>query len=316
MGMSNDSYSGGASPAPHPIELAGVSRHFGRKRVLEHVTLRVPAGCTMALLGRNGSGKTTLMRILVGLLPRHGGRVAVAGIDPAKRPHAVKQRVGYVADATELHPRWRVAHVLEMVRALRKPSWDVAEERRLLDLFGLRPRERVGRLSRGDRAKLALLLALAPRPEILLLDEPASGLDPVVRREVLGSLVEAIHDEGRTVLLSSHLMEDVERLADRVAFLAGGRIVLEGESAIVRGRARRVVVDPIGPDLGALPGQPLLRRRGKTAVLTYVEGGEDAAATLRASGRFDRVEAERMNLEDLFVDMLGEETREVAPCCA
>jgi ABC-2 type transport system ATP-binding protein len=223
-----------------PIRVVGLEKRYGRKLVLTGLDLTVPEGSTTALLGRNGAGKSTFIQILTGLLPRNAGAVHVLGLDPARRATAVKARVGYVPEVTPFHPRWRVAHALELSRAFRKRTWDRREEARLLEVFGLSPRERIGSLSKGYRAKLALLLALAHRPRLLLLDEPASGLDPVVRREVLASLVDAIHGEGRTVLLSSHLMEDVERLADRVAFLSGGRIVLEGEAEEVRSRGRNL----------------------------------------------------------------------------
>jgi len=232
----------------------------------------------------------------------------------------VKERIGYVAEETPFHPKWRVRDAIGLVRALRKKAWDDAEEKRLIDAFSLPVAERIGNLSKGYKAKLALLLAFAHRPEVILLDEPASGLDPVVRREVLASLVDAIHGEGRTVLLSSHLMEDVERLADRVAFLSGGKIVLEGGAEEIRGRARRVSVGPVtdGTDLALLPGDPLVRRRNGEAVLTYVGGADEAVAALRDSNRFERVSEAGVNLEDLFVDLLAEENemQEAAPCGA
>jgi ABC-2 type transport system ATP-binding protein len=150
---------------------------------------------------------------------------------------------------------------------------------------------------------------------VLLLDEPASGLDPIVRREVLLSLIDALTGEGRTVLLSSHLMEDVERLADRLAFLDAGRIVLEGDAEEIRGRARRVTVGPLphGVDLGPVPGRPQVERRGERAVLTYLEGAEEAARHIRKTGRFTQVDVTGMNLEELYVDLLAKQ-KEVASC--
>jgi ABC-2 type transport system ATP-binding protein len=243
-----------------PIVLVEVEKRFGRKRVLRDLTLMVPRGSTTALLGRNGAGKSTLIRILAGLLPRDGGEARVIGIDPGRKPKQVKALTGYVPEATPFHPKWRVKDAIEMSRAFRGRTWDDAEEGRLIEAFALSPKERIGSLSKGYKAKLALLLALAHKPEVILLDEPASGLDPIVRREVLASLVDAIHGEGRTVLLSSHLMEDVERLADRVAFLAGGKIVLEGETEEVRARSGNlegVFVDLLGSEAEANREEPV-----------------------------------------------------------
>jgi ABC-2 type transport system ATP-binding protein len=140
----------------------------------------------------------------------------------------------------------------------------------------------------------------------------------VVRREVLASLVDAIHGEGRTLLLSSHRMDDVERLANRVAFLSGGRIVLEGDAEELRTRAKRIAVGPVAADepLGDVPGSPLVERRDREAILTYLTEAESAVEALGSNGRFSRVRVLDMNLEDLFVDLLREEQKEVAPCGA
>jgi ABC-2 type transport system ATP-binding protein len=235
-----------------PIAMVSVSKRFGRKPVLIDVNLRVPEGSTTALLGRNGAGKSTLMKILTGLMPRSGGEVRVLGMDPGRRAKPVKARVGYVPETTLFHPKWRVRDAIGLSKAFRKKTWDGAEERRLLEAFELEPRAKIGSLSKGFKAKLALLLALAHKPKLLLLDEPASGLDPIVRREVLASLVDAIHGEGRTLLLSSHRMDDVERLADRVAFLAGGKIILDGDKEEIR-KQREQSLEDIFLDLLATP---------------------------------------------------------------
>jgi ABC-2 type transport system ATP-binding protein len=223
-----------------PVVLAGLVKSFGRREVLTGVDLRVPRGSTTAILGRNGAGKSTLFRILCGILPRSGGEVRTLGLDPAHSAREIKARIGYVAEATPFHPRWRVRDAIGLVRSLRDDDWDGMEESRLREAFALPLRARIGTLSKGERAKLALLLALGHRPELVLLDEPASGLDPVMRREVLATLVDAIHEQGRTLLIASHRMDDVERLADRVAFLSGGRIVLSGEAEEVRARSENL----------------------------------------------------------------------------
>ncbi len=147
--------------------------------------------------------------------------------------------------------------------------------------------------------------------------KPASGLDPVVRREVLATLVDAIHEEGRTVLVASHRMDDVQRLSDRVAFLKNGRIVLAGETEEIRSRARRVEVMP-PPSPVDIPGSPLIHEHGGEASLTYLDGGAEAAEKLRTAGRYRQVTESPVNLEDLFVDLLGDDSgsREEMATCA
>lgn len=217
-----------------PILIQGLNKRFGRKQVLSSVTLSVPRGVTTALLGRNGAGKTTLLRILAGLLPRNGGAVSVAGIDPGKHSKRVKAVTGYVPDVPVFHPRWRVRDAVDLVMSARRNRWDSEEAKRLQDVYGLAPSDRIQDLSKGARAKLSLLLALAHRPEVVLLDEPASGLDPVSRKEVLGSLIDIMEREGTAILISTHRLDDVERLAERVAFLKDGEIVVEGVTEELR----------------------------------------------------------------------------------
>ncbi len=211
-----------------PITIQGLKKRYGKKQVLTGVTLSVPRGVTTALLGRNGAGKTTILRILAGLLPRNGGEVSVAGLDPWKQAIRVKAITGYVPDAPMFHPRWRVRDAMSLVKSARRRSWDEREARRLAETFQLAGSDRIGALSKGARAKLSLLLALSHHPEVVLLDEPASGLDPLSRKEVLGTLVEIMEREGAAILISTHRLDDVERLAERVAFLKGGEIVAEG----------------------------------------------------------------------------------------
>ncbi len=220
--------------AAEPILIRSLSKSFGKKKVLRSVDLLVPRGTTTALLGRNGAGKTTLLRILAGLLPRNGGEVRVAGIDPGRDPRAVKEVTGYVPDTLRFHPRWRVRDAVDLVRSARRKRWDESEAKRLADLFALHEAHHIETLSKGARAKLSLLLALAHRPKVVFLDEPASGLDPLARKEILSSLVDIMDREGTAILISTHRLDDVERLAERVAFLKDGEVAVEGVTEELR----------------------------------------------------------------------------------
>lgn len=179
-------------------------------------------------MGANGAGKTTLIRHVLGLLKPQRGSVRVFGLDPVKEPVAVLSRIGYLSEEGDL-PGWmRVDDLMRYMRAF-YPSWDEGYAQQLRKQFELDPAAKVKGLSKGQKARAGLLVALAYRPELLLLDEPSSGLDPIVRRDILGAIVRTIADEGRTVLFSSHLLDEVERISDRIAMLKGGRILFTGE---------------------------------------------------------------------------------------
>ena len=207
------------------IEITGLTRRFGSRLALDGVTLSVPRGAVYGLVGANGAGKTTLIRHILGLLRAEAGVVHVFGLEPVADPVAVLSRIGYLSEENDL-PGWmRVDELIRYSRAF-YPGWDDAYAEELRGTFGLDPSAKVKTLSKGQRARMGLLLALAYRPELLVLDEPSSGLDPIVRRDILEAIIRTIAHEGRTVLFSSHLLDEVERVADQVTMIADGRIVV------------------------------------------------------------------------------------------
>ena len=206
------------------ISLRGVTRRFGDKTALDDVSFSLPRGTVLGLVGENGAGKTTLIKHILGLLKPDSGTVRVFGIDPVADPVGVLQRIGYLSEEDTL-PTWmRVDELQQYARAF-YPTWDNDYAERLRQEFGLDRAARLKNLSKGQRARAGLMVALAYRPQLLLLDEPSSGLDPIVRRDILGAIIRTIADEGRTVLFSSHLLGEVERVADQVAMIRKGRIV-------------------------------------------------------------------------------------------
>jgi ABC-2 type transport system ATP-binding protein len=206
------------------VELDNVSRYFGSKRALDTVTFHIPAGSVVGLVGENGAGKTTLIKHILGLLKAQSGRVRVFGRDPVTDPVGVLSRIGYLSEEPDL-PGWmRIDELLRYLSAF-YPRWDHAYAARLQREFGLDPQARIKDLSKGQRARAGLTIALAYRPELLVLDEPSSGLDPIVRRDILSAIIRTIAEEGRTVLFSSHLLTEVERVSDRVAMIRSGRIL-------------------------------------------------------------------------------------------
>ena len=188
------------------IEVCGLTRRFGKKVALDNVSITLPQGTVLGLIGENGAGKTTLIKHILGLLKPSEGTVRVFGLDPAADPVGVLGRIGYLAEEDGL-PSWmRVDELQRYARAF-YPTWDVEYAERLRKDFGLEQGARLKTLSKGQRARAGLMVALAYRPDLLLLDEPSSGLDPIVRRDILGAIIRTIADEGRTVLFSSHLLE-------------------------------------------------------------------------------------------------------------
>ena len=215
------------------INVSELTRRFGSKTALSSVTLSLPRGAVYGLVGENGAGKTTLIKHILGLLRAESGSVRVFGLDPVAEPVAVLSRIGYLSEENDL-PGWmRVDELIRYSRAF-YPAWDDAYAEELRRTFALDPVERIKNLSKGQKARAGLLVALAYRPELLVLDEPSSGLDPIVRRDILGAVIRTIAGEGRTVLFSSHLLDEVEQVADHVTMISHGTIGLSGPLAAIK----------------------------------------------------------------------------------
>jgi ABC-2 type transport system ATP-binding protein len=223
------------------ISIKKLTRRFRSKLALDGVSLEVVRGQVFGLVGANGAGKTTLIKHILGLLKAEDGSVRVFGLNPVTDPVEVLGRAGFLSEDRDL-PAWmRVEELIRYTRAF-YPKWDSNYAEQLREQFQLEPRALVKHLSRGELAKAGLLLALAHRPELLVLDEPSSGLDPVVRREMLEAIVRTVAEEGRTVLFSSHLLDEIERVSDQVAMMAGGRIVLGGALTEILESHRRLTL--------------------------------------------------------------------------
>jgi ABC-2 type transport system ATP-binding protein len=215
------------------IEASRLTRRFAAKTALDSVTLSIERGGVYGLVGANGAGKTTLIRHILGLLRAEEGSIRVFGKDPVADPVGVLSRIGYLSEETDL-PGWmRVEELIRYTRAFH-PGWDDAYAEELRRAFALDPAAKIKSLSKGQKARAGLLAALAYRPELLVLDEPSSGLDPIVRRDILGAVIRTIADEGRTVLFSSHLLEEVEQVADHVTIINGGKIALSATLREIR----------------------------------------------------------------------------------
>lgn len=222
-------------------EVRDLRRAFKRKVALEGVSLTVPRGAVYGLVGENGAGKTTLIKHLLGVYRAQAGSVRVFGHDPVSSPVEVLSQVGYLSEDRDL-PGWmRIRELLWYTRAF-YPGWDDAYAESLRAQFGLPPDAKIRHLSRGEKAKAGLLIALAYRPALLLLDEPSSGLDAAARRDILAAIVRTVADEGRTVIFSSHLLDEVERVADTIAMIHEGNVLFEGAFDTIRAGYHRAVI--------------------------------------------------------------------------
>lgn len=293
------------------LDFQNIARSYTRGvPVLNGVSFAMEAGEVVGLLGRNGAGKTTLIRIAMGMLFPHAGSVRVFGLSPTEDPVAVKRRIGYVAEDQVLPPGSSIAELAALHRYL-FPSWDQALERQLLERFGLDPSARIKALSKGQARQVALVCAVCHRPELLILDEPAGGLDPAARREVLETAIQLLNREGSSILFSSHHMNDVERIGGRVVLLDQGKVRLDRdldrlrEDVCVAMLPRASAPDP--ETLQRLPGC-LHARPVFDDWHAVFEGAPDAVRDrLAQSLGVGATRCVRVPLEELFIEMVGGE---------
>jgi ABC-2 type transport system ATP-binding protein len=291
------------------LEFADVSRSYKKGTpVLDGVTFGMAPGEVVALLGRNGAGKTTLIRIAMGTLFPHRGSVRVFGLSPTDDPVGVKRRVGYVAEDQVLPPRLKISELVAFHRYL-FPLWDDVLERQLLDRFELAPGTRVKQLSKGQARQVALLCAVCHRPELLILDEPAGGLDPAARREFLETSIQLLNREGTAILFSSHHMADVERIGGRVVLLDKGKVRLDRALDQLREDTCIALVprasDPEAAGIGRTPGC-LGFRLVFDEWHALFEGAPDYVRDeLHRSLGANGIRCVSMPLEELFIELVG-----------
>jgi len=284
-----------------PVFIDDVSRCFRRKQALDHVTLHVPKGVVFGLVGENGAGKTTLVKHILGLLMAQSGKVRVFGRDPVKEPEGVLSRIGYLSENRDLPDWMRVRELMLFTQAFFS-DWDMVYAEELLKTFDLDPASKVWNLSRGQRAQMGLLLALAHRPDLLVLDEPSSGLDAVVRRDILAAVIRTAADEGRTVLFSSHLLDEVEYVADHVAFLHKGKIVSSAPLSDIKATYRSFTLHFANPLSVAPVFDSALSCEGAGLEWTFLcEGGSETGHKAALELGADLVEEGEPSLEEIFV---------------
>jgi len=284
-----------------PVVVQGLTRRFRRKVALDEVSLDAPPGKVFGLVGENGAGKTTLIKHLLGLFRAQSGTVRVFGLDPVREPEAVLGRIGYLSENRDLPPWMRIRELMGYTSAF-YPKWDDAYAEELRKTFDLDPSMKVKHLSRGQKAQAGLLVALAHRPELLLLDEPSSGLDPVVRRDILTAIIRTVAEEGRTVVFSSHLLEEVERVADYVAMIHKGKVVLCAPLDDIKAQHRRVTLRFKESRSGPPTADGALYWEGSGREWSAVCDGQlDSLRRAVAEGLAEVVEEAMPTLEEIFI---------------
>jgi ABC-2 type transport system ATP-binding protein len=297
-----------ANQASSPvIELRGVRKSFRRKEVLRGVDLSVPPGQTFAFLGRNGAGKTTTIRMLLGLLRPDAGQVRVLGLDPQRDALEIRRRVGYLAEDPVLFGWMRVGQLLSFTRPF-YPTWDQTWAGELADRFELPMETRIKYLSKGQSVRVALLLALAHRPELVILDDPTLGLDPIMRKEFLRDLVTYLQGERVSVFFSSHLLYEIEPVADSVVILDRGRVVIQAPTEQLRADVKRLIA-PLDAEaaLRDLPGLLDVSVRGRqvAAVVSDIAAARTALVACPLP-----VQEMDLNLDEIFEAYVIGQTKE------
>lgn len=290
------------------IEFNDVRHRFGDTQVLDGLDLQVGEGEVVALLGRNGAGKTTSIQALLGFLEPEAGETRLLGTPSLELGPEQRERVGFVSEGHKLYSWMTLARVLDFEAATRQ-RFDRDAAERTLKALGLKPKQWVQRLSRGQRAQVALTVALAGDPDVLILDDPAMGLDAVMRRDFLDAMIDLLGQEGRCVLFSSHILSDVERVADRVAILHEGSLIVNAELDDLRHRVQRrfVMCDPgAEPPPADFEGVLRCQRKREGFELLTLDWNSESEARARSMG-WRWSDPVPTNLEELFFDLTVEE---------
>jgi ABC-2 type transport system ATP-binding protein len=279
------------------IEFRDVRKSFRRKEVLCGTTLQVEKGKTFAFLGRNGEGKTTAIGLMMGLLKRDSGEIRVLNLDPASHPVEVRRRVGYLAEDQTMYGWMRCEEILRFMAPF-YPTWDHQLALRYAKDFEVPLATRIKHLSKGQNVRLGLVLALAHRPELVILDDPALGLDPIMRKQFNRDLITHLQGEGRTVFYSSHLLYEVEPVADEVAILDHGVIVRHAETEDLRRDVKQISLSREAAGMLAHQAKILDQRPDGPDLALVVEEAEAIVAALEQEGVEHRVID--LNLDEIF----------------
>jgi len=298
---------GGYAQEDYAVETEDLGRAFGTFEAVKRVDLRVEKGTVFGLLGVNGAGKSTIIKMIVGHLRPTRGRIRILGRTLEEDLIEIRRRVAYVSENRYLYEWMTVAESIKFTRAFHD-TWDDGKATNLLKRFSLPPEKKIKQLSRGNRARMCLLLALAYNPELIILDEPTSGLDPIVRRDFIENIVSEISEEGKTVLFSSHIVEEVERVADFVGIIHEGEMLLVNSIDEIKSSYKRVRYATNGarPEVADVPGVLAIENGRHEQVLTVHGFGDETVRALAERG-VASPEVLPISLEDIFVNTVRAE---------
>jgi len=291
----------------YAIETDALKKKFRKLVAVDEIDLRVPWGSVYGYLGRNGAGKTTTILMLLGLLRPSSGGATVLGYSSKIDPVKIRSEVGYIPEKQVMYDWMTVNEILWFTSKFYK-TWNDKLAKDLVEQFGLDPKKKIKHLSRGMVAEVSLILALAPEPKLLVLDDPTSGMDPVVRREFMAHVIDLVRDRERTVFFSSHILSDVERVADWVGILKDGGLLIQSEVETLKLRTRKVVAkfEAAPPDDLSM-GEPLsVQKDGTTVTAVFSQYEDDIPDKLKSLGA-GTVEVLDLSLDDIFVEYLGPE---------
>ena len=289
------------------IETRNLGRKFGKFEAVKNVSLKVPKGTVFGLLGVNGAGKSTIIKMIMGHLRPTAGEVSVLGRALGEDLLDIRRRVAYVSENRYMYDWMTVEESIRFTRAFHE-TWEDKKAADLLKRFSLPPEKKVRQLSRGNRARLCLLLALSFNPELIILDEPTSGLDPIVRRDFIENIVAEIAEEGKTVLFSSHIVEEVERVADYVGVINEGELLLVSTLDDIKASYKRVRYATNGtrPEVAGVPGVLAIENSRHEQILMVSTWGDETLRTLSERG-VRNPEVLPISLEDIFVNTVRAE---------
>lgn len=284
------------------IRTERLTKRYGGRKVVDNLNLRVPWGSVYGLLGRNGAGKSTTLKMLVGMVHPDYGRVRLLDADLEELTDSQRARVAYLAEGHPLYPWMTVGQAVAFTRSF-YPAFNRELANQILDHFGLSHRAKIGKLSKGQKAQVSLVLAVAPEPQLLILDDPTLGLDANVRRDFLESMIQIIQRQGRSILFSSHILGDVERVADRIGVMVDGVLRADCPAEHFKNAVRKVVAvfDREPPDLPPVDGLLDDWRVGTRRELVFVGYGPAQQSAVEGLSP-KRIEVVDLNLEDAFIE--------------
>ena len=283
------------------IEINRLTKRFGSLVAVNNLDLSIPTGSVYGFLGRNGAGKTTTIRALLGLAMPTSGSVRVLGMNPKKDGRSIKAQVGYVAENQSMYGWMKVKEIIKFTAGFYK-NWDPSIASNFCERFELNTSARIKNLSKGQQMRLALTLALAPRPRLLVLDDPTMGLDPITRKEFLNDIVLAIQEEGRTVFFSTHILSELERVADSIAIIDRGKLKVAGEIDTLKTSVRtiRMTFENTPPPTIDVDGLLRVQGNGRDCLVTLTDFSEDKLAFLKQKYEPSSLEPRSVSLDEIF----------------